>query len=240
MIDNNTRFLGIDSTKVDLTKKKDELNNSVGAYYTLDEMTTLPIETTYPVTNAAEAGKRFLYKGNEWKYLTEGEIADLGYTNKIDIGFPVPVVSIYKWDGTFSAVFVLNYSKLAPFHQINLTKIYSSGVLSLASASVQHNIGPILDFDPIYSLQTKPKSINLSELEIRIIINIESYTYLENVGTSAALDLKDNMMTAETINKLFNDLPATILTATIRVTGNPGALTCDPTIATAKGYSVVV
>ena len=38
MIDNNTRFLGIDSTKVNLIEKKDEQNNAVSAYFTAEEM----------------------------------------------------------------------------------------------------------------------------------------------------------------------------------------------------------
>lgn len=38
MITSNTRFLGIDSTKVDLNIKKDEVNNAVGAYFTADEI----------------------------------------------------------------------------------------------------------------------------------------------------------------------------------------------------------
>jgi hypothetical protein len=47
-------------------------------------------------------------------------------------------------------------------------------------------------------------------------------------------------MSALTINSLFTQLPITIETATINVSGNPGAATCNPTIATGKGYTVVV
>ena len=37
MINNNTRFLGVDSTKVNLTEKKDALNNAITEYYTLED-----------------------------------------------------------------------------------------------------------------------------------------------------------------------------------------------------------
>lgn len=37
MIDNNTRFLGVDSTKVDLTEKKGNINNSITEYYSLED-----------------------------------------------------------------------------------------------------------------------------------------------------------------------------------------------------------
>jgi hypothetical protein len=38
MITANTRFLGVDSTKVDLTEKKDALNNAITEYYTAEEI----------------------------------------------------------------------------------------------------------------------------------------------------------------------------------------------------------
>ena len=38
MINSNTRFLGIDSTKVNLIEKKDEQNNAVAAYFTAEEI----------------------------------------------------------------------------------------------------------------------------------------------------------------------------------------------------------
>lgn len=37
MITTNTRFLGVDSTKVDLTEKKDSINNAVTEYYSLED-----------------------------------------------------------------------------------------------------------------------------------------------------------------------------------------------------------
>ena len=38
MINNNTRFLGVDSSKVNLTEKKDALNNAVTEYYTAEQI----------------------------------------------------------------------------------------------------------------------------------------------------------------------------------------------------------
>jgi hypothetical protein len=46
-------------------------------------------------------------------------------------------------------------------------------------------------------------------------------------------------LTATAINQLFTDLPPTTKTATISVANNTGSATCDPTIATSKGYIVV-
>ena len=45
-------------------------------------------------------------------------------------------------------------------------------------------------------------------------------------------------MNADAINQLFRDLKKTTAKRTITVTGNPGAATCDASIATAKGWAV--
>ena len=52
------------------------------------------------------------------------------------------------------------------------------------------------------------------------------------------LDFRNCAMEAETINLLFGDLIRTTTPQTIKVTGNPGAASCDPSIAEAKGWTV--
>ena len=223
MIDSNTRFLGIDSTKVDLTKKKDELNNSVGAYYTIDEMSALPVETTYPVTNAAEAGKRFLYLGTEWHYMTQAEIDSTGWTGLVSVGFPAPVSRNYN-----------NYI------------LYPNCITTLSPSDIVY-INDTIDFlgagqpERVFRLSLIRSTVVLAAGAVTTIRNAQLLTGLKDVGTQSAVVLGPSLGLTDTlINSFFTQLPATILTATIVVAGNPGALTCDPTIATAKGYSVVV
>lgn len=43
-INNNTRFLGIDSTKVNLIEKKDSVNNSIAEYFTAEEIASNSLE----------------------------------------------------------------------------------------------------------------------------------------------------------------------------------------------------
>lgn len=63
---------------------------------------------------------------------------------------------------------------------------------------------------------------------------------LKNAGTAPAIKLRMvNNLSKEALEQFFTDLPTTNQTATIDVAGAPGAATCDPTIATAKGYTVV-
>jgi len=56
-------------------------------------------------------------------------------------------------------------------------------------------------------------------------------------ATSPQVYITENMLDATELNRIFTALP-TLVGKTINVKGNPGAATCDPTIATAKGWTV--
>lgn len=223
MINNNTRFLGIDSTKVDLTKKKDETNNAVGSYYTLDEMAALPVETTYPVTNAAEAGKRFLYLGTEWQYMTQAQIDSTGWTGLVSVGFPAPVSRIYD-------NYILFPNSIVPVN-ISQNSVFINDTIDFLGTGQPRSIFQLS------SLSRNSTFVGAGA--VTTIRNAQLLTGLKDVGTSSAVVLVSTLgLTATVINSFFTQLPATTLTATIVVTGNPGAATCNPTIATAKGYTV--
>ena len=44
----------------------------------LGVQTVLPVLTEYPTTDDTKAGTKFLYKGNEWHYMTQAEIDSTG------------------------------------------------------------------------------------------------------------------------------------------------------------------
>lgn len=69
--------------------------------------------------------------------------------------------------------------------------------------------------------------------------NADKLTKLEDIGTSQAVYLRNNQLTDTKLNEFFTALPSTTKTVTINVGANPGSATCDPSIATAKGYIVV-
>jgi hypothetical protein len=238
MIDNNTRFLGIDSTKVDLTKKKDELNNSVGAYYTLDEMAALPVETTYPVTNAAEAGKKFWYKGNEWHYMTQAQIDSTGWTGLVSVGFPAPVNKILNY------VVLNNFVGPFPLPNIMGINAYASDQLG----GIWTNVVTEFDALGLGILAPSVETVSFSKQDsaggISKFRNSNLLVSLKDIGTKKAVDIGSPGPTidvsAAVLNDFFTQLPITTNTATIRILFCSGALTCDPTIATAKGYTVVV
>jgi hypothetical protein len=74
---------------------------------------------------------------------------------------------------------------------------------------------------------------------ITTLLNGHTLSALKNDGTTIALDLLSQSLSQSAINVFFTELPVTSNTASIRVAGNPGAATCDPSIATDKGYTVV-
>ena len=58
-------------------------------------------------------------------------------------------------------------------------------------------------------------------------------------GTSPQIDIRWNSLSATTIDAIFTALPV-VVGKTINVNGNPGSATCTPSIATAKGWTVII
>lgn len=58
-------------------------------------------------------------------------------------------------------------------------------------------------------------------------------------GMQYTFSIADGGLSADQLNALFHDLKTVEDGQTITITGNPGAATCDQTIATAKGWTVI-
>ena len=63
---------------------------------------------------------------------------------------------------------------------------------------------------------------------------------LELFGMTQGFSVANCRMTAQALNDLFTSLGTASGSQTIIVTGNPGASTCDTTIATTKGFTVTI
>lgn len=61
---------------------------------------------------------------------------------------------------------------------------------------------------------------------------------IDATGISKTISLLNCRLSATELNRIFTNLPVVATSQTITVTYNPGAATCDPTIATAKGWTV--
>lgn len=77
------------------------------------------------------------------------------------------------------------------------------------------------------------------EQALEQIIGGQYLTGLADAGTSVAFNASNNNMSATAIDDFFTDLPTASYTATLNFQNNTGSATCDPTIATAKGYTVI-
>jgi hypothetical protein len=53
------------------------------------------------------------------------------------------------------------------------------------------------------------------------------------------VDISNNKMSADALDAFFNSLGTNLGSDPITITGNPGAATCDTTIATSKGFTVI-
>lgn len=58
-------------------------------------------------------------------------------------------------------------------------------------------------------------------------------------GIAPQIEIRWNSLSATTIDAIFTALPV-VVGKTIDVSGNPGSATCTPTIATAKGWTVII
>jgi hypothetical protein len=181
----------------------------------------LPVVNTYPTTTPASAGTRFLYKGNEWHYMTAAEIASAGWTGLVSVGFPAPVVKAFNADIATDFTGLSNGSTNGQY--------ISTGTPNFT----------IIDFLG-FGNPTRLRSMFLSNGGATEIKNANLLTNLRNEGTTIAVGITNNSLSATAINDFFTALPVTSATCTIQVTGNPGAATCNPGIATAKGYTVTV
>jgi hypothetical protein len=70
--------------------------------------------------------------------------------------------------------------------------------------------------------------------------NIFSLQRFIATGLTRGITISGNLLSATEINNFFTSLGTASGAQTIVVTGNPGAATCDVTIATLKGFTVTI
>ena len=88
----------------------------------------------------------------------------------------------------------------------------------------------------------KSVTLNLSSVSI-LTSTFSGTTNIETLilsGCRYGFNIANNEMSASALNALFTSLGTAVGSQTITITGNPGASTCDTTIATSKGFTVVI
>ncbi len=105
------------------------------------------------------------------------------------------------------------------------------------TASVQ-NMGNMFQGCPLL------KSVTLNLSSVSILSNpFNGTTNIDTLilnGCRYGFNIASNEMSATALNALFTSLGTAVGSQTITITGNPGASTCDTTIATSKGFTVVI
>jgi len=195
----------------------------------LQSLSATTVLTEYPETTPELAGTRFWYKGNEWHYMTQAEIDSTEWTGLVQVGFPAPVdksvnLNIYRPTEEAYIKTTLANSFVGPGYQ-NLYGNVEVDFVGLGKA-----------LKTINSL-TFGFSIGAGNTLIKIR-NAQFLINLEDLGTTSAFN-PGTEMSSEVINDFFTQLPSTNKTVTLNVSGTTGAATCDPSIATAKGYTVI-
>ena len=166
--------------------------------------------------------------------LTEGQSVPRPHFGDASIVFDSD--GVFKYIDGDDGVMKLIYppdSILFLYPEIKL--IVSGG--SISGPANSNNFGSVVDFKilgPYLERYINPPSSSITTFK-----NVNFLTGVQDVGTAFGINLNGSGLSAATINQFFTDLPTTTKTATILVTNNPGSGTCTPSIATAKGYTVV-
>ena len=192
----------------------------------------LEILSTYPTTDASKVGQKFIYKGNEWKYHSKAELDDLGWTT-VSEGFPAPVSKIRNKNILFNTS-----SYVATLSDNNTKPVFF--VTGTGSTTEIDFVGLGIDANKIGGI-----AITMSSgKNVTAIKNGELLTSLKDEGTTSSISFTNTgsayVISDTVLNDFFEQLPPTVRTVTINIANTTGAATCDPSIATAKGYTVVV
>ena len=212
-------------------------NGSNVAYTTLDALildlssvagigssSSVSVATSYPTTDITKVGQQFLYNGRLWSYMTQAEIDSINWTGLVNVGFPAPVDKVF--DIPTLVQNGIRETASGPADGDNLVV----DCLGLGKPNLIKSVG---------TLYVSTKSLGGSTTTVVEFKNVNLLTSLEDIGTAACLALGNKNLTDTVINDFFTQLPTTTKTATIDVRDNTGSATCDTSIATAKGYTIV-
>lgn len=147
-------------------------------------------------------------------------------------GFPK---EYFIWASQAATLRVGNISSLDCYGE-GIIELDVSGLSALESLNAGGNHFATVDLSGLSGLQY----LNLFGIpELTSITGAASLTNLENENFStAAVNIGSTGLDASAIDAFFTDLPTTTTGVIIKVTGAAGAATCNPAIATAKGYGI--
>lgn len=220
----------------------------------------VPVLTAYPIADSSKIGKTFIYRGTEWKYFSKEELINMSLEG-FPPGFPVPVSDVPDLNRLINVVEkgTLNIQSFQVFtnsglggNRINVayqqtsTLPQGAGTIEIDFLFVRQlfnsNFSWLVKSAYLYisgSSDWQPVTLTLTKIR-----NAELLNELQDGGTAKCFTITSSSgfqfnISAEVLNDFFKQLPKTAKTATLDVRGASGAATCTPSIATAKGYTVI-
>jgi hypothetical protein len=232
----NQKFHTINNSVVTQERGSALVNSQKDIFVTQDIIDTvsanmsIPVLNTYPVTTPASAGTKFVYRGNEWEYMTQAEINSIGWTGLVSVGFPAPVSKVFERTifciGTDIPATDIRFGYVSdPYPLDRFNKNYTLDMVGLGNPTKSQFLQGIATPQGTQTITFR---------------NVQLLSGLKNFGTQSAIQFNYTGLTAQALNDFFTALPPTTFTTTLNFQNNPGSATCTPSIATSKGYTVIV
>jgi surface protein len=124
----------------------------------------------------------------------------------------------------------------------NMTSMFQ-GCSSLQSVPL-FNTASVTTMQTMFNASTSIYAVDFNMASVTnttaMFVNINSLQKFKATGLTRGITISNNLMSETEINNFFTSLGTASGAQTITVTGNPGAATCDVTIATSKGFTVTI
>jgi len=147
------------------------------------------------------------------------------------------MASMFSNCASLQSVPLFNTASVTSMFQmfINCTSLQSVPLFNTASVTTMAQM--FSTASSIYAVDFNMANVTTTT---NMFVSINSLQKFTATGLTRGISVANNLMSATEINNFFTSLGTASGAQTIVVTGNPGAATCDVTIATAKGFTVTI
>lgn len=185
-INNNTRFLGIDSTKVNLTEKKDSVNNSIAQYFTAEEISANSLDI---IANGSMGGPINIGY-NVAAIVPSGTIGE----QSLKVNF-LPSINFFGDGGNSFTATSIVFPTLENAQSVNFNSIQSIITLGFPNLISAQDIGienisnlTSLNFNSLVSCTNQLSFGNLPNVQLNFPLLKTARLFLNNSGFPNTLD----------------------------------------------------
>ena len=138
---------------------------------------------------------------------------------------------------SLQSVPLFNTANVTNMQQMFSSCIVLKSVPSFNTANVSNMSQMFSSTVSIYEVEFNMASVTTLGLMFQSIGSLQRFIA---TGLTRGITISNNLMSATELNNFFTSLGTASGAQTIVVTGNPGAATCNVSIATAKGFTVTI